>query len=91
MKTGETMVKGSKKDKVRLTIDLPIDEHKYFKILCTTLGLSMQDLASHVIHQFLEEYEDKLDLSLAIQTLTEIKKGKDKPINYDKFRKDLGL
>lgn len=45
--------------KQRLSFDMSVDDHKYLKMCCAKLGVSIKDFIIKATNEKLEAYEDK--------------------------------
>jgi hypothetical protein len=47
------------KDTIRLNFDFPRGEYPYLKLMCAERGISFRELATELLFEALEEYEDR--------------------------------
>ena len=59
----------------RMTIDIPVEDHKRLKALSAVLGKSMRELVSDWIHGNL--YSDNVPNAETLKAIESIEKGKD--------------
>lgn len=80
----------------RLSIEFPEEEFIYLKMACAKQGLSLKDLVTETLLQYLEEYENRIDLEDLEKELTEeniknaipLEKVK-KDLRYNEYKKEI--
>jgi predicted DNA-binding protein len=70
---------------VRLSINVPQEEHMYLKLAATKLGLSMKEFIIKTMNKEIDELEDKWLSEEASVILKEIDEGKRKTISQEEF------
>ena len=81
----------SKSDLFRMTVDIPVEDHKRLKALAAVLGKSMREIVSDWIHGNL--YSENVPNASTLKAIESIEKGKDLVESknvQDMFRK-LGI
>jgi hypothetical protein len=63
------------KETVRLNFEFPREEYPYLKMLCAQKGVSLKDLATELLIEAIEEYEDE---QLALKANKRLEEMKDK-------------
>ena len=62
----------SKKESIRLSLEFPIDEHAYLKMMCAKLHVSIKDFVTQAIVRAVEDWEDKFDKESIEQARKEV-------------------
>lgn len=61
------------KETIRLNFEFPREEYAYLKMLCIQRGISFKDLATELLINAIEEYEDDMLAKKAASRLQELK------------------
>ncbi len=64
----------SKNDLFRMTIDIPVEDHKRLKALSAISGKSMREIVSEWIHVYL--YSEKVPNAKTLKAIEKVEKGK---------------
>lgn len=75
--------------KTLLMIDMFCSEHRYLKMACAKLGITMQELLLRSAFEKIEDMEDEGLARRAGETLKNIKSGKEKLIPWDELKKRM--
>ena len=78
----------SKKDTVRLSVEFPLEEHAYLKMLCAKMHVSMKEFVTESIIKAVEDYEDKLDKKAIEQARQDVKEHG--TVGWSEKEKELG-
>ncbi len=76
------------KNTVRLNFEFPREEYPYLKMMCAEKGMSFRELATELLFNAIEEYEDRKLSKRARKRLKEMS-PKDN-ISFDKALKESG-
>lgn len=76
------------KDTIRLNFEFPRSEYPYLKLMCAERGLSFRELATEMLMNSLEEYEDRKFAKKARKRLRELDPKEN--VSFDKAAKDAG-
>jgi len=77
------------KQKARLTIDMDQEDHRYLKMACAKIGVTMREFLLQLAFEKMEELEDEWLADKATETLENIKAGKEKLISWEEAKKRL--
>lgn len=64
------------KDSVRLSVEVPVNEHIFIKMECAKARVSMKDFLYAVIHSGLQELKEKKLMKRLKTSIQQAKKGK---------------
>ncbi len=74
------MAQRTQKTKARITVDIPVVDHKKFKMLAAYYGTSMRDILNDLIQNGLENYEqcakDHTPNTVTMKSIENIEAGK---------------
>lgn len=73
---------------VRLNFEFPKEEYPYLKMLCAQKGVSFKELATQLLLQAIEEYEDEMMAKKAEEIINN--SSKDDWISWEEARKQAG-
>jgi len=71
------------RDKVRVSFDVPIDEHTFVKSACVEAHINFRDLMKDVFHRTAEELKKKRLHDMLSKGFQEAKEGKTKPLTQE--------
>lgn len=74
------------KETVRVSFDVPIDEHTFIKSACVEAHINFRDLMKDVFHKTVEELKKKKKKELhdmLTKGFQEAKEGKTRPLTQD--------
>jgi hypothetical protein len=80
------------KDKVRVSFDVPIDEHTFLKSECAKNRIALRDLLRDVFHKTVEEFRKKQLNDMLLKGFEQSYEGKTKRLtseDLDKWEKML--
>lgn len=76
---------------VRVTVDMPENEHMYLKMACAKLKLSLKDFIIQATEQKIQEVEDEW-LALQVDEVKErVKNGEETFTSWEKVKERLNL
>jgi predicted DNA-binding protein len=78
----------SSKETVRLNFEFPREEYPYLKMMCAAKGMTFRQLATNLLFEAIEEYEDKALGKEARKRLKEM--DSKNTISFDKATKEAG-
>lgn len=64
------------KDKVRVSFDVPIEEHTFLKAECAKNRIALRDLLQDVFHKTVEEFKKKQLNEMLLESFQDIYDGK---------------
>ena len=76
------------KETVRLNFEFPRSEYPYLKLMCAEKGVSFKELATELLMNTIEEYEDKKLAKKARKRLKDM--NPDDNISFEKASKEAG-
>lgn len=74
---------------VRLSMDIPQEDHMYLKLASTKLGLSIKEFVLRTMNKEIDNLEDDWLSEEAAVIIKEIDEGKRKTISWDEMEKRL--
>lgn len=71
------------KETVRVSFDVPIDEHTFVKAACVEAHINFRDLMKDVFHRTAQDLKKKRLHDMLEQGFQEVKEGKTKRLTQD--------
>jgi hypothetical protein len=72
-----------KEKTVRVSFDVPIDEHTFVKAACVEAHINFRDLMKDVFHRTVEELKTKKLYNMLIKGFQEVKEGQTTPLTQE--------
>jgi len=82
------MAAQSEKQTVKLSFDFPKEEHRYLKMTCAKIGMSIKDFIEKATKSMILEYEDDF---LAEKTSKELNENDNDFISTEQLKKELNI
>jgi len=76
---------------VRLSLEISKEDHKYLKMCCSKLGISIRSFVLSSVIKSVEEKEDEWTLSKDIEAVEEYLKNPDDKVPAEEVWKQCGL
>lgn len=71
------------KETVRVSFDVPLDEHTFVKAACVEAHINFRDLMKNVFHKTVEELKKKKLHDMLTTGFREVKEEKTKPLTQE--------
>lgn len=75
------------KDKIRVSFDVPIEEHTFLKIECAKAHIALRDLMKDVFHKTVQDLKKKQLNSMLLQGFEESYEGKTSSLTDEELTK----
>lgn len=73
------------KDKIRVSFDVPAEEHIFLKSACVNSRITFKDLMQKVFHETVEAFKKEELKAVIVKGINESKEGKERYISQEEL------